>query len=65
LVKEVGKEAHGEFDSEGPGYRVAQNTFYVGTLMEWARLSADPDRHLYAKSAFAPEALQKWAASYV
>ncbi len=26
------KEAHGEFDSECPGYCVAQDTFYVGTL---------------------------------
>jgi transposase len=26
------KEAHGEFESECPGYWVAQDTFYVGTL---------------------------------
>ena len=26
------KEAHGEFESEHPGYCVAQDTFYVGTL---------------------------------
>ena len=26
------KEAHGEFDSECPGYCGAQDTFYVGTL---------------------------------
>ena len=26
------KEAHGEFESECPGYCVAQDTFYVGTL---------------------------------
>jgi transposase InsO family protein len=26
------KEAHGEFESEGPGYCGAQDTFYVGTL---------------------------------
>jgi len=26
------KEAHGEFESECPGYCGAQDTFYVGTL---------------------------------
>ena len=26
------KEAHGEFESECPGYCIAQDTFYVGTL---------------------------------
>jgi hypothetical protein len=26
------KEAHGEFESEHPGYWGAQDTFYVGTL---------------------------------
>jgi hypothetical protein len=26
------KEAHGEFESECPDYRAAQDTFYVGTL---------------------------------
>jgi hypothetical protein len=26
------KESHGEFESEWPGYCVAQDTFYVGTL---------------------------------
>ena len=26
------KEAHGEFESEHPGYRGAQDTFYVGNL---------------------------------
>jgi hypothetical protein len=26
------KEAHGEFESEHPGYRDAQDTFYVGNL---------------------------------
>jgi len=28
----LAKEAHGEFESECPGYCVAQDTFYVGTL---------------------------------
>ena len=27
------KDAHGEFESECPGYCVAQDTFYVGTLI--------------------------------
>ena len=27
------KEAHGEFESECPGYCGAQDTFYVGTLI--------------------------------
>jgi hypothetical protein len=26
------REAHGEFESEHPGYRGAQDTFYVGNL---------------------------------
>jgi len=26
------KETHGEFESECPGYRGAQDAFYVGTL---------------------------------
>jgi hypothetical protein len=41
------KEAHGEFESECPGYCVAQDTFYVGTLKGvGSRLPADGDRHL-------------------
>jgi hypothetical protein len=41
------KEAHGEFESEHPGYCVAQDTFYVGTLKgvgprPWIG-AADPD----------------------
>src|SRR6476659_10490317 len=42
------KEAHGEFESECPGYCGAQDTFYVGTLKGVrADLSADLHRHLY------------------
>src|SRR5437868_9299452 len=32
------KEAHGEFESECPGYCGAQDTFYVGTLMGVGRV---------------------------
>ena len=40
------KEAHGEFESEHPGYCGAQDTFYVGHL-KGVGLSADLHRHLY------------------
>ena len=40
------KEAHGEFESEHPGYCGAQDTFYVGNLKELARLPADLHRYL-------------------
>ena len=41
------KEAHGEFESECPGYCGAQDTFYVGTLEGGrAHLPADLHRHL-------------------
>ena len=41
------KEAHGEFESECPGYCGAQDTFYVGTLKGVGRgLSADGNRYL-------------------
>ena len=43
----VDKEAHGEFESECPGYCGAQDTFYVGTLKGVGRdLPADLHRHL-------------------
>ena len=32
------KEAHGEFESECPGYCGAQDTFYVGTLKGVGRI---------------------------
>jgi hypothetical protein len=42
------KEAHGEFESEHPGYCGAQDTFYVGNLKGcWTYLPADLHRHLY------------------
>ncbi|UPK28261.1 hypothetical protein IVB26_07325 [Bradyrhizobium sp. 195] len=40
------KEAHGEFEGECPGYRGAQDTFYVGKYRGAGALSADLDRHL-------------------
>jgi hypothetical protein len=40
-------EAHGEFESECPGYCGAQDTFYVGTLKgRRSGLSADVHRYL-------------------
>jgi hypothetical protein len=45
------KEAHGEFESECPGYCGTQDTFYVGLCRDaeggGAGLSADRDRHLF------------------
>jgi transposase len=40
------KEAHGEFESECPGYCVAQDTFYVGTLKGMGASPANGYRHL-------------------
>jgi hypothetical protein len=41
------KEAHGEFESEHPGYCGAQDTFYVGNLKRGrACLPANLYRHL-------------------
>ena len=47
------KEAHGEFDSECPGYCVAQDTFYVGTLKGVGRVYQQTAIDTYAKVAFA------------
>ena len=35
------KEAHGEIETAHPGYLGAQDTYYVGTIMRTAHLSAD------------------------
>src|SRR5262249_57647677 len=43
------KEAHGEFDSECPGYRGAQDTFYVGTLKGVGRVYQQTVIDTYAK----------------
>jgi transposase InsO family protein len=47
------KEAHGEFESEHPGYCVAQDTFYVGTLKGVGRVYQQTGIDTYSKVGFA------------
>jgi hypothetical protein len=47
------KEAHGEFESECPGYCGSQDTFYVGTLKGVGRIYQQTFIDTYAKVAFA------------
>lgn len=47
------KEARGEFESECPGYCVAQDTFYVGTLKGVGRVYQQTAIDTYSKVAFA------------
>src|SRR5262245_16078007 len=47
------KEAHGEFESEHPGYCGAQDTFYVGNLKGVGRIYQQTFIDTYAKVAFA------------
>src|ERR1700759_3088172 len=47
------REAHGEFDSQCPGYCGAQDTFYVGTLKGVGRIYQQTFIDTYAKVAFA------------
>ncbi len=47
------KEAHGEFDSECPGYCGAQDTLYVGTLKGGGRIYQQIFLDTYTKLAFA------------
>ena len=47
------KEADGEFESECPGYCVAQDTFYVGTLKGVGRIYQQTAIDTYSKVAFA------------
>ena len=47
------KEAHGSFESEFPGYCVAQDTFYVGTLKGVGRIYQQTVIDTYSKVAFA------------
>jgi transposase InsO family protein len=54
LEKATGdKEAHGEFESECPGYCGAQDTFYVGTLKGVGRIYQQTFLDTYSKLAFA------------
>src|SRR5512132_2493808 len=46
------KEAHGEFESECPGYCGAQDTFYVGTLKGVGRVYQQTFIDTYAKVGF-------------
>jgi transposase InsO family protein len=50
---EIEKEAHGEFESEQPGYCGAQDTFYVGNLMGVGRVYQQTFIDTYAKVACA------------
>jgi len=47
------KEAHGEFDSECPGYCGAQDTFFVGTFKGVGRIYQQTFIDTYAKVGFA------------
>ena len=47
------KEAHGEFESECPGYCGAQDTFYVGNMKGVGRIYQQTFIDTYAKIAFA------------
>jgi transposase InsO family protein len=47
------KEAHGEFESECPGYCGAQDTFYVGHMKGVGRIYQQTFVDTYAKVAFA------------
>jgi hypothetical protein len=49
----VDKDAHGEFDSEHPGYCLAQDTFYVGTLKGVGRVYQQTVIDTYSKIGFA------------
>jgi transposase InsO family protein len=47
------KDAHGEFESECPGYCGAQDTFYVGTMKGVGRIYQQTFIDTYSKVAFA------------
>jgi transposase InsO family protein len=55
------KEAHGEFDSECPGYCGAQDTFYVGHLKGVGRIYQQTFIDTYAKVGFAKLYTEKTA----
>ena len=50
---QVEKEAHGEFESECPGYCGAQDTFYVGMLKGVGRIYQQTFVDTYSKVTFA------------
>jgi len=47
------KEAHGEIDTEHPGYLVAQDTYYVGNIKGVGRIYQQTVIDTYTKVAFA------------
>jgi transposase InsO family protein len=55
------KEAHGEFDSECPGYCGAQDTFYVGCLKGVGRIYQQTFIDTYSKVGFAKLYVEKTA----
>ena len=55
------KEAHGEFESECPGYCGVQDTFYVGTLKGVGRIYQQTFIDTYSKVGFAKLYDQKTA----
>jgi transposase InsO family protein len=55
----IEKEAHGEFESEHPGYCGAQDTFYVGNMKGVGRIYQQTFVDTYSKVAFAKLYTQK------
>ena len=55
------KEAHGEIETEHPGYLGSQDTFYVGTLKGVGRIYQQTFVDTYTRVAFAKLYLQKHA----
>jgi len=51
--KKEEKEAHGEIETEHPGYLLGQDTFYVGTLKGVGRIYQQTVIDTYSKVAFA------------
>lgn len=51
--KKAEKEAHGEIETEHPGYLGSQDTFYVGTLKGVGRIYQQTFVDTYSKMAFA------------
>ena len=55
------KEAHGEIETEHPGYLGSQDTFYVGTIKGVGRIYQQTFIDCYTRVAFAKVYLQKQA----